>query len=282
MKLAARIDLPPEFAQEFTVALDQVENEALEIRRFRNIHRRTAGRMRFAAATDTVTPGPKKFVEHVIFIGRKHQPMIGNPICFATQPDRMLPKLPDGTEKDTFCSLDSCRSQVTLEVVDNLRDHPAPIDRVDTSDAEALLEFEIAGNGFDDVLTIVKHAFESNVENIRVGQRIHLRALNSLILPLGDSMKTLMRSRPRIAYSAADPVSPEVAPSTFKRSSTLFKNALEQSSQQLHREVLERQRRTVGKFKKPEPRRQPAQRRDVACTAMARAWESSPPCRSRG
>src|SRR4029453_12780185 len=69
------------------------------------------------------------------------------------------------------------RSQVPLEVVDDLRHHPAPIDRVDTADAVALLELEVAGDTFDDVLAIVEHAFESNIKNICVSERIHLRAL---------------------------------------------------------------------------------------------------------
>ena len=40
---------------------------------------------------------------------------------------------------------------------------------------------------------------------------------NALMRPAGDSMKTSMPRRPRIAYSAAEPVSPEVAPSTLSR-----------------------------------------------------------------
>ena len=38
---------------------------------------------------------------------------------------------------------------------------------------------------------------------------------NGLILPYGDSMNTRTPRLPRIAYSAAEPVSPEVAPRIF-------------------------------------------------------------------
>ena len=41
---------------------------------------------------------------------------------------------------------------------------------------------------------------------------------NALMRPCGDNMKTSMPRRPRMAYSAAEPVSPEVAPSTLRRS----------------------------------------------------------------
>ena len=39
---------------------------------------------------------------------------------------------------------------------------------------------------------------------------------NGLIRPFGESMNTFIARLPRSAYSADDPVSPEVAPSTFK------------------------------------------------------------------
>jgi len=54
-------------------------------------------------------------------------------------------------------------------------------------------------------------------------------AWNALMRPCGESMKTCTPRRPRSACSAAEPVSPEVAPSTFsvcrRRTSTSSKRA---------------------------------------------------------
>src|SRR5207249_9662018 len=36
------------------------------------------------------------------------------------------------------------------------------------------LELRVAGNGLDQVLAIVEHAFDREVENVRVGERVHL------------------------------------------------------------------------------------------------------------
>ncbi len=49
-----------------------------------------------------------------------------------------------------------------------------------------------------------------------------------LIRPCGDSMKTVMPARPRMAYSAAEPVSPDVAPrmvSTSPRRANSYSNS---------------------------------------------------------
>ena len=45
---------------------------------------------------------------------------------------------------------------------------------------------------------------------------------NSLILPWGDIMNTSILSLPRSAYSAAEPVSPDVAPMIVRRSFFFF------------------------------------------------------------
>jgi hypothetical protein len=49
-----------------------------------------------------------------------------------------------------------------------------------------------------------------------------------------------------MAYSAAEPVSPEVAPRMLI--AALVEHVLEQVAQQLHGHVLEGQRRAVGQF----------------------------------
>jgi len=59
-------------------------------------------------------------------------------------------------------------------------------------------------------------------------------------------MKTRTPFLPRMAYSAALPVSPLVAPRMFSSSPRRRQFVFEQVAQQLHGHVLERQRRAVG------------------------------------
>ncbi len=67
-----------------------------------------------------------------------------------------------------------------------------------------------------------------------------------LMRPCGESMKTFTRDLPLRACSADEPVSPLVAPRTFSRRSCLAEHMLEEVADQLHRDVLERERRAVG------------------------------------
>ena len=71
MKLAARVDFPPKLAQQLLVAIDQVEDESLEVGRFGDVHRRAAGRVGLSAAAYPIAAGAKKFVEDVILIGTR-------------------------------------------------------------------------------------------------------------------------------------------------------------------------------------------------------------------
>ena len=58
-------------------------------------------------------------------------------------------------------------------------------------------------------------------------------------------MAMSMRSRPAQASMAADPVSPEVAPTMVIRSSRCRQHMVEQAAQHLHRHVLEGERGAV-------------------------------------
>ena len=82
-------------------------------------------------------------------------------------------------------------------------------------------------------------------------------------MPRGDSMNTVTLRLPRIAYSADGPVSPEVAPRMLSVAPLLRKDVLEQIAQQLQRDVLECERRSVGCAQQMQPRLECGQRRDL-------------------
>ena len=62
-------------------------------------------------------------------------------------------------------------------------------------------------------------------------------------------MSTL--ARPASASIAAEPVSPEVAPTTVRWSSRAGEETLEQQAEQLQRDILERERRAVEQLEQP-------------------------------
>jgi hypothetical protein len=161
----------------------------------------------------------------------------------AMWPAQIFPKFPDGTVNETFCAFGG-RLQVAAEVVHHLRHHARPVDRIDGADLLARLEFR----SFDTALTMSWQS--SNTPSTAMLKMFGSCRLNicavwkALIFLCGDSMNTRMPRLPRIAYSAALPVSPEVAPKMFS-SRVLRQRVLEQVAQQLHRHVLEGQGRAV-------------------------------------
>ena len=70
------------------------------------------------------------------------------------------------------------------------------------------------------------------------------------------------RSRPAHASMAAEPVSPEVAPTIVTRLSRCGQHMIEQAPEHLHRQVLEGQRRTVEQFLHEQPGLKLDQRHD--------------------
>jgi hypothetical protein len=90
-------------------------------------------------------------------------------------------------------------------------------------------------------------------------------------------MKTETASRPRKASIAADPVSPDVAPTIVTRSPRARQRRLEQLADELHREVLEGQRRPVEQLEQEVVRLELLQRRArlVAEARVGRAISSA-------
>ena len=71
------------------------------------------------------------------------------------------------------------------------------------------------------------------------------RRWTSLVRPCGWRITMSMRSRPAKASIAAEPVSPEVAPTIVTRASRVAQHMVEQPAEHLQRHVLEGERRAV-------------------------------------
>ena len=65
-----------------------------------------------------------------------------------------------------------------VEVVDDLGEHPRPVDGVDRTEGVALLEVEVAEDLLDDLLAVVEGALDGQVEDVGIGDRGHLQLLH--------------------------------------------------------------------------------------------------------
>ena len=64
--------------------------------------------------------------------------------------------------------------QVAGNVIHHLGDEPGPVNGVHGTDAVGAFEVGVGGHCLDHILAIVKHAFESNVEDVGVVEPEHL------------------------------------------------------------------------------------------------------------
>ena len=134
------------------------------------------------------------------------------------------------------------------EIVDHLRQHPRPVDRVDARQPDLIAEVEIVEHVLQPRLAIVEIAFQGQGVNIRLGRRGHLAALHVRDAPLGEqdedidiveAPERLDRGRPGIARGRADDGDAAARPR---------QRDLEQLPDELHREVLEGKRRPMEQF----------------------------------
>ena len=105
---------------------------------------------RFGGAARAIDAGAEELVEHVVLVGGQDQ--LGHRQAHhARWPAQMLPKLPEGTQKATCSSLTAWPRSSPLEVIDDLRRDPAPVDRIDGTDLVPGLEGMVVGDGLHDV-----------------------------------------------------------------------------------------------------------------------------------
>ena len=106
----------------------------------------------------------------------------------------------------------------------------------------------IVRHGFDDVLRVVKYAFNRDIENIFVLQAVHLRGLKTAhfafrreheYLHVFLATHGIFRCAAGIARSRTQNI--QMLPATRQ-------NVFKQIAEQLHRHVFERQRRAIGQF----------------------------------
>ena len=166
-------------------------------------------------ATRAIRAGAKKFVQHIVFVGCKNYLANGQAHHARNMSGAYITEVAGRHRKRDLFIIGLRRGKVAFEIVNNLRRYARPIDRVDCTNLVLCLESVIVGHRLHQVLRIVEHAFNGNVENIVILQRIHLRALKARHLTMrrehehadtAFSPHCIFRRRTRVAGGRAEDV----------------------------------------------------------------------------
>ena len=232
-------------AYALAVAAHQVIHEALEIRRFRDIHRRAARVIRLGRLAHAVDARAEKFVEHVVFIRRRHQFRDRQAHHAGDMAGADIAEVARRHRERHFLLVAGGRRQVAAEVVHDLRHDARPVDGVDGADLLLRLERQVVRHGLDHILAIVEHAFDGDVIDVRVLQAEHLRRLEGahfLVRRQHEDADALLAAHrvfgraARVARGGAEDI---------EFGARLGQGVFEQVAQQLHGHVLEGQGRAV-------------------------------------
>ena len=202
--------------------------------------------MRLGCAADAVAPGAEELVEHVVLVGGEDQAPDRQAHLARNVAGENVAEVARRHGEGDFFAFVLRRREVALEVVDDLRRDARPVDRVDGPEPVARLERRVAGDRLDDVLAVVEHALDRDVEDVGVGERVHLRGLERAHAPLRREHEhahaalaahRVLGRRAGVARGRAENVERRRSPR---------QHVFEQIAEQLQRDVLERERRTVG------------------------------------
>ena len=245
-KPPSRSTCAPEVAHDGGVAVDEVVDVALEVRRLRDVHRRATT---WRASRRSRAPGSGRCgrIRRARRSRWSRAPAAGSADPSASRRDRrrMLPKLPEGTAKSTGSPSPRGDGEVALEVVDDLRGDARPVDRVDGADPPARLERRVGAHRLDDVLAVVEHAVDRDVVDVGVRQREHLRLLERAHPPERDQHEHGEAAlAPHRVLGRAAGVAGRRA-EDVEALAARGQHVLEQVAEELQRDVLERERRSV-------------------------------------
>ena len=149
-----------------------------------------------------------------------------------------------------------------MDVVDDLRDHPCPVDRVNRANRPARLERGIVGDRFNQVLTGIKYTIDCHVDDVVIEQRKHLGRLerthpanrrehdnpNALFAP-----HRIFGGAPGIATGRTENV---------QHLTALGHHPFEEVAQQLHRHVFKSQRGSFRELEQMQTRLERGERGD--------------------
>ena len=172
------------------VAGQKVKDKSLEITGLGDVHGGRGGLKGGHRVAHPVNTSFEELIQDVVFVRCDHQLLDGQAHHARHVTGAHIAKVAAGHRKtharaDTSVCRQPLRLKVPSKVVDHLREQTRPVDGVDRADFESLFEHQITRDGFDNVLAVIKDAFDGDVENILIGEAEHLRLLECAHAPIG-------------------------------------------------------------------------------------------------
>ena len=154
------------------VLAEAVEEEALEVRRDPDVHRRR-DRLGDAVRRERVVALREEAVEDVVTVGRHHHLVDGEPHVLRVIPGEDVAKVAGRHgERHLLPRRRVARrrhAEVRVHVVHLLRQDARPVDRVDGGELVAVAERFVVERRLHDRLAVVEGAVQGDVVDVRVG-----------------------------------------------------------------------------------------------------------------
>ena len=207
-RLCLRLEPLHQAGDRAAVLAAEIEQQALEIARDLDVHARAGGRHDRARPIDA---GLEEAGQDVVAVGRDDQPG-----------DRQAHPMGDvagvdvaeiaGRHGEGDPPPGRAQRQRRAHIVDRLGHDPAPVDRVDRGEAQALAQRPVGEQRLEQGLAVVEGALDREVVDVRRSTVVICRRWTAETRPWGWRSRRSCPSRPAKASIAAAPVSPEVAP----------------------------------------------------------------------
>ena len=235
-----------------------IEQQPLEIRRNLDIHRGRRGRRH---AAHLVGAGLERAHQNVVDVGRDHQPLDRQAHARRHIAGEHVAEIA-GRHREGDLAVRRAKRDRRGEVVDDLRDDARPVDRVDAGEPHPIAEAVVVEQALHDRLAIVERAFDRKRVHIRLGRRRHHAPLH-----VRDAAVRIERDHVDL-IAAAERLDGRAAGIARGRDhdggtlAALDQRVIHQPRQELHREVLEGERRTVKQLQHEGAGRKLRQRHD--------------------
>ena len=167
---ASCINAAPEFAHLGCIAPNQIKYKAFEVGCLGDIHRRAAGVIGVIRRARAIDAGSKKFIQYIVFVSGKDKLADGQAHHARNVASADVTEITRRHRKCNLLIVGLRRGKVALEVIDDLRRHARPVDRIDRADFIFGLEGVIIGHRLDQILRLVKHATDGDVEDVWILQ----------------------------------------------------------------------------------------------------------------
>ena len=231
-----------ERGQRIVVAIEQIEQIALEIARNQNVHAR---RERVAQRRGRVLVAADQTVQDVVLVGGDDQPLHRQAHRAGEIAGVDVAEVSRGHGEGNR-PLRGAEPQRRMEIIDDLHDDARPVDRVHRHQPPPGGQKGLIGEGrLHQALAIIEIAFDRQIVDIVAGHRGHLLALDFRHLAVGMQDADVNPPRMAAALERGRAGVARSRPENERARAAARKHMIEHPAEHLQGEILEGQRRPV-------------------------------------